>query len=173
MGKEHFRRFQITAMIIILMGVAGAGKTTIGSLLARQLDLDFYDADDFHSRSNRDKMARSIPLTDEDRAVWLLALRDVINQNIRMNKSIVLACSALKESYRNILRVGKQVRFVYLQGTYAQIEARLKKRTDHYMSVDMLTSQFVLLEEPQDTLKIDITQTPQKIIAIIRKGFDL
>ncbi len=160
-------------MIIIIMGVAGAGKTTIGSLLAQLLDWDFYDADDFHSELNRNKMARSIPLTDEDRAVWLLAIRDVINQNIQLDKSAVLACSALKESYRNVLRVSKQVRFVYLQGTYAQIEARLKKRTDHYMSVDMLASQFDILEEPQDVLTIDITQTPQEIIAIIRKGFDL
>jgi gluconokinase len=173
MGKEHFRKFQITAMIIIVMGVAGAGKTTIGSLLAHQLDWDFFDADDFHPESNRNKMAQNIPLTDKDRTVWLLALRDVINQNIQLDKSVVLACSALKESYRNILSVGKQVRFVYLQGTYAQIEARLNKRADHYMSVDMLASQFDTLEEPQDALTIDITQTPQEIIANICKGFDL
>jgi gluconokinase len=118
-------------------------------------------------------MARSIPLTDEDRAVWLLAIRDVINQNIQLDRSAVLACSALKKSYRNMLRVGRQVRFVYLQGTYARIEERLKKRTDHYMQADMLASQFDILEEPQDALTIDITQTPQEIIAIIRKGFDI
>ena len=160
-------------MIIIIMGVAGSGKTTIGSLLARELGWDFYDADDFHSESNRAKMTHGIALTDEDRASWLMSLRELINQNIQRNTQAVLACSALKNSYRNILKVSEQVKFIYLQGTYEQIKIRLSNRTRHFMSADMLDSQFHTLEEPQNVLTIDITHTPQEIISIIRKGFNL
>lgn len=155
------------------MGVAGAGKTTVGKLLANDLGWDFYDADDFHTQSNRAKMSHNIPLTDEDRAGWLLSLRNLIDQNIQHDKSTVLACSALKNSYRTLLAVGEHVNFVYLQGTYEQIETRLRQRTDHYMSAKMLASQFDILEEPQNTLAISITYTPQEIISIIRKGLNL
>ena len=159
-------------MIIIIMGVAGSGKTTIGSLLAHELGWDFYDADDFHSESNRAKMSQGIALKDEDRAAWLLSMQELITQSIQLGKSIVLACSALKSSYRKTLSISEHIRFVYLQGTYNQIETRLHKRTGHFMSADMLASQFDILEEPRNTLTIDITQTPQKIIAIIRKGLN-
>ena len=118
-------------------------------------------------------MPQNILLTDKDRAAWLLALQKLINQNIQPGKSVVLACSALKKSYRNILGVSEQVRFVYLQGAYKQIETRLHKRKDHFMPADMLTGQFDILEGPQDTLTIDITQTPQEIITLIRKGLNL
>ena len=155
------------------MGVAGCGKSTIGSMLAHELGWDFYDADDFHSESNRIKMAQNIPLTDEDRAGWLDSLRSLIGQNIQNEKSIVLACSALKKSYRDILIINNQVKFVYLRGTYEQIEARLLQRSGHFMSAKMLASQFDILEEPQDALTIDITHTPQEIISIIRKGLVL
>jgi gluconokinase len=160
-------------MIIIIMGVAGCGKTTIGSLLARELGWEFYDADDFHSEANRVKMSQNIPLTDEDRAGWLSSLRNLISQNIQLETSMVLACSALKKSYRAALMAGEQVKFIYLQGTYEQIETRLLQRTSHYMSAKMLASQFDTLEEPQDALTIDITRTPQEIISIIRKGLTL
>ena len=159
--------------IIIIMGVAGCGKSTIGSMLAHELGWDFYDADDFHSESNRIKMAQNIPLTDEDRAGWLDSLRSLIGQNIQNEKSIVLACSALKKSYRDILMINDQVEFIYLRGTYEQIEARLLQRSGHFMSAKMLASQFDILEEPQDALTIDITHTPQEIISIIRKGLAL
>ena len=159
--------------IIIIMGVAGCGKSTIGAMLAHELGWDFYDADDFHSESNRIKMAQNIPLTDEDRAGWLDSLRSLIGQNIQNEKSIVLACSALKKSYRDILMINDQVKFVYLRGTYEQIEARLLQRSGHFMSAKMLASQFDILEEPQDALTIDITHTPQEIISIIRKGLAL
>ena len=159
--------------IIIIMGVAGCGKSTIGAVLAHELDWDFYDADDFHSESNRIKMAQNIPLTDEDRASWLDSLRSLIGQNIQNERSIVLACSALKKSYRDILAINEQVKFIYLRGTYAQIEAQLLQRSGHFMSAKMLTSQFDILEEPQDALTIDITHTPQEIISIIRKGLAL
>ena len=160
-------------MIIIIMGVAGSGKTTIGSLLADELGWKFYDADDFHSESNRAKMTQGIALTDEDRASWLMSLRELINQNIQRNSQAVLACSALKNSHRNTLEVNEQVKFVYLQGTYAQIKARLNERTGHFMSARMLDSQFDALEEPQNTLTIDIAHTPQEIISKICKGFNL
>lgn len=159
--------------IIIIMGVAGCGKSTIGAVLAHELDWDFYDADDFHSESNRIKMAQNIPLTDEDRASWLDSLRSLIGQNIQNEKSIVLACSALKKSYRDILMINEQVEFIYLRGTYEQIEARLLQRSGHFMSAKMLASQFDILEEPQDALTIDITHTPQEIISAIRKGLAL
>ena len=159
--------------IIIIMGVAGCGKSTIGAMLALELGWDFYDADDFHSESNRIKMAQNIPLTDEDRASWLDSLRSLIGQNIQNEKTIVLACSALKKSYRDILIINDQVEFIYLRGTYEQIEARLLQRSGHFMSAKMLTSQFDILEEPHDALTIDITHTPQEIISIIRKGLAL
>ena len=159
--------------IIIIMGVAGCGKSTIGAMLAHELGWDFYDADDFHSESNRIKMAQNIPLTDEDRADWLDSLRSLIGQNIQNERSIVLACSALKKSYRDTLIINDQVEFIYLRGTYEQIEARLLQRSGHFMSAKMLASQFDILEEPQDALTIDITHTPQEIISIIRKGLAL
>ncbi len=160
-------------MVIIVMGVAGSGKTTIGSLLALELGWDFYDGDDFHSASNRAKMSQRIPLTDEDRSTWLASLRDLISQNVRIERSIVLACSALKKSYRDVLNFNEEVRFVHLQGSYEQIEARLRERTGHFMSAEMLASQFEILEEAPDALGIDISNTPQEIVAIIRKGFNL
>jgi gluconokinase len=160
-------------MIIIIMGVAGSGKTTIGSLLANELGWAFYDADDFHSESNRTKMSQGIALTDEDRASWLISLKELIAQNIQQNIQMVLACSALKNSYRNILEVNEQVKFVHLHGTYEQIKARLKNRTGHFMSAGMLDGQFQTLEEPQNALTVDITNTPQDILAIIRKGLNL
>jgi gluconokinase len=160
-------------MIIIIMGVAGSGKTTIGSLLANELGWDFYDADDFHSESNRAKMSQGIALTDEDRASWLITLKELIAQNLRQNNPAILACSALKNSYRNMLEVNEQVKFVHLQGTYEQIKARLNNRTGHFMSAGMLDSQFQILEESQNALKIDITRSPQDILTLIRKGLNL
>lgn len=160
-------------MIIIVMGVSGCGKTTIGSLLAGELGWRFEDADDYHSRSNRDKMARGIPLTDSDRAEWLLALRNLLLQYTLSNRSVVLACSALKKSYREALLVEAVIHFVYLRGTYEEIEARMKRRKGHYMAADMLASQFAILEEPQDALVVDINQTPGDILAEIREGLKL
>jgi Cys-tRNA(Pro)/Cys-tRNA(Cys) deacylase len=166
---------------IIVMGVSGSGKTTIGSMLARELGLHFYDADNFHSESNRTKMSQNVPLTDNDRADWLSALRDLIRENIELEKSIVLACSALKDSYRQFLSGNRETaserapsqrhtKFIYLSGTYEQIENRLRQRPGHFMSANMLASQFDILEEPHDALTIDITHTPEEIVANIIKG---
>ena len=160
-------------MIIIIMGVSGAGKTTIGQLLAQELGWNFYDADDFHSAANKDKMSRGVALTDEDRADWLMSLRQLLNQCIATSRSVVLACSALKQEYRNVLRVNDEVHFVYLQGSYQQIKARMKEGKDHYMKPEMLASQFVLLEEPNDALKADTSKTPNEIVALIRKEWKL
>jgi gluconokinase len=160
-------------MIIVIMGVAGSGKTTIGSLLANELGWTFYDADDFHSESNRTKMSQGIALTDRDRADWLITLRGLIAQNIQQNNPAILACSALKNSYRNTLEVNEQVKFIHLQGTYEQIKTRLANRAGHFMLAGMLDSQFQILEEPQNALTVNISNTPEDIIAIIRKGFNL
>ena len=155
------------------MGVAGSGKTTIGSLLANELGWRFYDADDFHTEANREKMAQGTPLTDDDRASWLAVLQELIRSNLHAGISSVLACSALKDSYRAILKADGQVKFVYLKGTYSQIEMQLKNRTGHYMPAKLLASQLEILEEPKDALVADITQPPGEIIRNIRKGFTL
>ncbi len=157
-------------MIIVVMGVSGSGKSTVGSQLADELDWPFYDADDFHNQPNRNKMSQGIPLTDDDRSTWLASLQDLIQTNINAEISIVLACSALKESYRSILKVHEQVRFVYLKGSFAEIESRLKNRTGHFMPATLLKSQFETLEEPINTLSVDLTHSPKEIIQIIRKG---
>lgn len=157
-------------MKLIIMGVSGSGKTTIGSLLAKELNWKFYDADDFHSISNKEKMSNGIALTDEDRTGWLHTLRNLIQTE---KDSFTLACSALKETYRDILRVNYEVKFVYLKGSFEEIEARLNQRKNHYMPVKLLRSQFNVLEEPQGALIIDISNTPQEIIQIIREGFNL
>ncbi|HUI89900.1 MAG TPA: gluconokinase [Anaerolineales bacterium] len=156
-------------MIVMIMGVSGAGKTTIGKLLAQELGWAFYDADDFHSQANKDKMSRGVPLNDEDRAGWLEGLRALEIQSLEARRSIVLACSALKREYRDLLRVSDEIHLVYLRGNYDQIEARMKTRKGHYMKPDMLASQFAILEEPSDALVVDSTKKPGEIVAIIRK----
>jgi gluconokinase len=152
------------------MGVSGSGKTTIGSLLAKKLNWKFYDADDFHSKTNQEKMSQGIALTDEDRSTWLNSLQSLIQNE---KDSFVLACSALKETYRSLLKTNEGVHYVYLKGSFEQIELRLSGRKNHYMPVKLLQSQFDALEEPKDALIIDISKTPQEIIRVIRKGFNV
>ena len=154
-------------MIVIVMGVAGSGKSTIGQLLADRLGWPFYDGDDFHPAANVEKMRAGIPLSDEDRSGWLSALADLITEQLRQDQSAVIACSALKQQYRARLSVDDQVRFVYLRGSYDLIAARLRARTGHYMPPDLLASQFAALEEPQDAGSIDIHQPPNQIVAEI------
>jgi gluconokinase len=160
-------------MIIILMGVSGSGKTTVGSLLARDLGWDFYDADDFHSPQNIAKMSRGLALTDEDRLPWLQSLRALILDCIHHDKQSVIACSALREIYRTSLHISDDVQFVYLKGSIDQIRQRLSARQNHYMTADLLASQFATLEEPADALSMDVSLPPRQIVDAIRHALGI
>jgi len=155
----------------IIMGVSGSGKTAVGISLANKLGWDFYDADDFHPSSNIEKMANGVPLTDEDRLPWLDSLHALISKNLQENRQGVLACSALKEKYRQHLIIGNQdMQIVYLKGSFELILSRMAARSEHYMKPAMLQSQFDALEEPNNGLVIDINQSVdvivQKIISL-------
>ncbi len=154
-------------IILIIMGVAGSGKSTIGQLLADRLGCAFYDGDDFHPAANVEKMRHGQPLTDADRASWLSALADLIRTCLQRHETAVIACSALKQSYRDELHVADEVRFIYLRGTYDLFEARLRQRTGHYMPPSLLASQFAALEEPRDALTVDGGAPPEHIVAEI------
>jgi gluconokinase len=134
-------------VIVIVFGVSGAGKTTIGKLLAEELSWQFYEADDFHPDANIEKMRRGRPLTDEDRWPWLERLREQITRSLAAKDNAVLACSALKHTYRERLRVSDDVKFVFLRGDYALIENQLRCRRGHFMNPALLRSQFADLEE--------------------------
>jgi gluconokinase len=158
-------------MIIIVMGVAGCGKTTVGKVLSERLGWVFYDGDDYHSADNKEKMARGIPLTDEDRNGWLDTLAELISSHLQEDRPAVIACSALKESYRKKLAVDPgEVRFIYLKGSFDQIMARMEVRPAHYMRPGMLASQFAILEEPADALTLDISQPPETLVDVIIKN---
>jgi len=151
------------------MGPEGVGKTTVGTLLARELGWQFADADDFHPRANIEKMSRGIPLTDADRAPWLEALHGAIVGWDAEGRNIVLACSALEKNYRARLAQNADVKFVYLKGTYELIAARLRKREGHFAHDDLLTSQFAILEEPEDAITVDASLAPGEIVMEVRK----
>jgi len=155
-------------MVLIIMGVSGAGKTTVGRVLARRLDWKFFDADDLHSRENKEKIQNGVPLTDEDRIPWLEALRNLING---LDTPAVIACSALKKSYRDILAgSGRDVRLVYLGGDKELIRGRLERRKGHFAGAGILESQLGDLEEPEDALWEDIEPDPETIADdIVRK----
>lgn len=158
-------------MIVVVFGVSGAGKTTVGKLLAQQMRWHFYEADDFHSPANVEKMQRGVPLTDEDRWPWLEKLHERIEQCVAADENAVLACSALKRAYRDRLRVSSQVKFVFLRGEYALIEQQLRARHGHFMKAELLRSQFADLEEPQpdeDVLTIDLGKTPAELVQEIK-----
>jgi gluconokinase len=157
-------------MIIILMGVSGAGKTTIGRFLARELGWPFYEGDDFHPRANIEKMKQGIALTDGDRGPWLHNLRKLINELLGNKKEAVIACSALKKKYRDELKSGNtEVRFIYLKGDQGLIKKRLQMRPDHFMKARLLASQFKTLEEPEEALTVDISQKPQAMVLQIKR----
>ena len=157
--------------IVLVMGVSGSGKTTIGRMLAAQLGWAYFEADDFHSAANKEKMGRGIPLNDDDRAPWLAAIRDHIDECVVNKQSAVFTCSALKESYRHVLMDQvPSISLVYLAGDPATLQARMSGRSGHYMKADMLQSQLATLEVPHHALTIDITQSPETIVAKIRAG---
>jgi gluconokinase len=151
-------------MVIILIGVAGSGKTTVGRILAARLRCEFHDSDDLHPPQNREKMSRSIALSDEDRWPWLHAVRDLVQQRLLQNRCEVIACSALKQSYRDLLVVDPaKVKVVYLKGSQMLIAQRLARRAGHFFDQRLLQSQFDALEEPKDAIVVDISDTPEKI----------
>ena len=152
-------------IFVIIMGVSGCGKSAVGKLLAQQLRWDFFDADDFHPPANVAKMAVGIPLDDSDRTPWLDALRDLILSSLTANRPAVLACSALKERYRQHLMGGSdRLQLVYLKGSYDLIWSRMTARAGHYMKPSMLQSQFDSLEEPTEALTIDIVLPIEEIV---------
>lgn len=163
-------------MIVIVFGVSGAGKTTVGKLLAREIGWRFVEADDFHPVTNIEKMRSGRPLTDEDRWPWLERLRQQIDQSLDAGQNAVLACSALKRAYRDRLRVSDEVKLVFLRGDHALIEKQLRKRRRHFMNPDLLQSQFDDLEEPQqgeNVLTIQLGRTPEQIVGTIKTKLNL
>ncbi len=160
--------------ILLLMGVAGSGKTTIGRRLAAELGWPYHEADDFHSAANKDKMGRGIPLDDYDRAPWLAAIRAAMDDVLAAGGSAVFTCSGLKDKYRRILMDGAPgVALVYLATDLETSLARVGRRQGHYMKADMVRSQFEALEVPADALTIDTRLPPEKIIAEIRRALGL
>jgi gluconokinase len=159
-------------MVIILMGVSGSGKTTVGTRLADALGWTFADGDDFHPEANVDKMSRGEPLTDADRRPWLRAIRDFIAERLAAGEPAVVACSALKESYRTVLLDGNDgAHLVYLRGSYDLIRRRMAGRSDHFFDAELLDSQFEALEEPSpdDALIVDVDASPPALVRTIRR----
>jgi len=161
-------------MIVVLMGVSGSGKTTVGRTLSDELGWPFYDGDDFHPQANIEKMRRGAPLTDEDRRAWLDTLRDFMRRLADEGQSAVVACSALKEAYRRRLKGGcAPIRFIYLKGDYDLIRRRMEDRTGHFMKAGLLESQFETLEEPHDAVSVDIDNDPASIAGAIKQKLGL
>ena len=160
-------------MIIVLMGVTGSGKTTVGRLLAKDLGWTYADADDFHPELNIEKMKSGIPLDDADRKPWLEGLGKLVRDCLIRSENAVLACSALKESYREFLLLDEQVKLVYLKSDYQVIRERLAQRRGHYMDPTLLDSQFETLEEPSECLRVDASSDPHVIITKVRNGLSI
>ncbi len=156
------------------MGVSGAGKTAVGESLAKRLGWIFVDADDLHPASNIRKMTAGVPLTDEDRFPWLLSVRGVMVEHATAGRSAVVACSALKQTYREFLRRGlADVRFVFLRGAPAVLERRLRERRNHFFDPNLLASQLEILEEPTDALVVDVDGEVDAVIDAVVAGLDL
>ena len=158
-------------MVIIIFGVSGAGKTTIGKLLARDLRWRFIEADDFHPAANIEKMRSGHPLTDNDRWPWLEQLRQQIERSLSARENAVLACSALKRAYRDRLDVSDEIKFVFLRGDHALVEKQLRSRHGHFMNAALLQSQFHDLEEPEsdeNVQTVDLGRKPQELVDEIK-----
>lgn len=160
-------------MVVVVMGVTGAGKTTIGSLLAKQMGWEFEDADQFHPPANVEKMSHGIPLDDADRAPWLAAMHDAIVRWLANGENVVLACSALKRSYREELCIDSRVKLIYLKGSFELISERVRERHGHFAKADLVSSQFADLEEPTDAITLDVSRSPEEVVAEARKKLGL
>ena len=163
-------------MVIIIFGVSGAGKTTIGKLLARDLRWRFIEADDFHPAANIEKMRSGHPLTDNDRWPWVEQLRQQIERSLCARENAVLACSALKRAYRDRLHVSDEIKFVFLRGDYALVEKQLRSRRGHFMNAALLQSQFDDLQEPQadeHALTVALGRMPEEIVEEIEAKLHL
>ena len=153
---------------IILMGVAGCGKTSVGKALSKSLGWPYYDGDDFHPQTNIDKMAQGIPLDDDDRRPWLERLHALIVEHLDNDENLIVSCSALKAQYRQVLEGDQEaVKFVHLAGSFELIFERMQHRSDHYMRAEMLYSQFADLEAPENALTVSIDQPINKIVSEI------
>jgi gluconokinase len=157
------------SMVVIVMGVTGAGKTTIGRALAASLGWEFHDGDDLHTDASKRKMHQGIPLDDADRAPWLIAIRKLIETMLAEGRNGVVACSALKQAYRDEIVVDPNlVKVVYLKGSKEVLADRLRDRSGHFMNPDLLQSQFDTLEEPHDAIIVDVAAAPEAIVNEIR-----
>jgi len=160
--------------IVLVMGVAGSGKTTVGQLLAHQLGWQFNDADEFHSPANVAKMSAGLPLSDTDREPWLGAIRTHMEHCLAERTDAVVTCSALKQAYRHVLMNGlADVRLAYLHGSRELLLARISSRQGHFMKPAILDSQLAALEQPNDALKVSIDADPPALVATIRTAFSL
>lgn len=157
-------------MIVVLMGVCGCGKSTVGRPLAQELGWTFVDADDLHPRANVEKMASGLPLTDEDRWPWYERIVAELQRLTRSGKHVVLACSALKQAYRERLARAGDLRIVYMKGNAATIEPRIASRSGHFMPASLLASQFATLEEPSDAIVVDVAQPIAAQVAAIARA---
>lgn len=161
-------------MVVMVMGVSGVGKTTLGEALAEALGWRFVDADAFHPPANIEKMRAGIALMDEDRAPWLARLRERLEEALARGEHLVLACSALRESYREALTVDpSRQRWVYLRLPPAHLRRRMRQRRGHYMPPSLLDSQLETLEPPRDALVVDAAPPPERVVAAIRAGLGL
>ncbi len=157
-------------MIVILMGVAGSGKTTIGTLLSDVIGWTFFDGDDFHPQENIDRMRRGIALSDKDREIWLDRLHELVRGLNDRGESAILAFSALRKAYRERVADGVDgLRFLYLKGDPTLLEQRIKDRKGHYFGADLLGSQFETLEEPEGIAMVDVAGEPEEVVARVRK----
>lgn len=162
-------------MVLVLMGVSGTGKTTIGKALVAGLGWTFVEGDDFHPVANIEKLRAGTPLDDQDRWPWLQALRKRVDQACEQRENLVLACSALKRDYREYLERNDPecVRYVYLHGSEDLIRSRLAERKGHFMNPTLLRSQFETLEPPEGALQVDVNPAPEAIAAEIRRKLGL
>jgi len=160
-------------MIVLVMGTTGAGKTTVGKLLAGKLNWIFLDADNFHPPANIAKMKQGIPLDDKDRVPWLAAVHDRLAAETNAGKNCVLACSALKESYRQTIDAGLSVTTVYLKGTYEEMRAHILARHGHFAGEGILAGQFRDLEEPGNAIVVSVKHSPEKIAEEVLRNLKL